>query len=346
MGKAGAADLDKSLKNGEILPVYLLWGDDGRAIDRAFAAIESAVISGDVAEFNADYFHGKESRAAEIIAAANSLPVMADRRLVALRRADEIKGKDREPLTEYLGSPNPATTLVMTAPGLSVRGPRANKENKSLVKICETAGMAVEFPALKPAELPRAVERELAGKGKKIDRRAAELLVELAGGETLGLFQEMEKVALYVGESEKVTRDDVLAAVADVREAGIFEFTDAIGSRDVESALRSLGRMRERGQEPLMILGMLLRHFRILWKTGQLIEMGETPGAVAKALRLNEWVLKKNYVPQSKKFTPAAAGRVASALAELDIKMKSSRTDRDVLFERVVIDLCLGRLAS
>lgn len=345
MPKLKPQDLAAALKKEGPSPVYLLHGDDGRGIERALSDIVAAALADGEDEFNSDWFSGRESSAGEVAAAARMLPMMADRRLVVLKRADEIKGPSRGPLLEYLEDPSPMTVLVMTGPGLQVSGSSAKKDDKKLLAAAGKAGVTIEFQRPKARQLPALVEAMARERGKTADREAVRALIDLAGAETFGLEQEVEKVSLYIGGRKRITADDVLKAVADIKEAGIFEFTDAIGAKNVEEALRIFGKMREQGNEPLMLLGMLARHFRIIWQLQALTSSGMSHTEIARKLRLNEWIMKNNYIPQLNKFPPGDTGRIMKSLADLDIKMKSTRADRDLLFEKEVIGLCLGRLS-
>jgi DNA polymerase-3 subunit delta len=345
MSKPKPDQFRRALESGKLSNVYLFHGEDSRSIDRALQAVEERVLTGDLAEFNADYFHGKECEASSVLAAAQSLPVMADRRLVVIRHVEELKGSARELLTGYMAAPNQSTVLVLCAGALALRGASAKKEDKALVEASAKAGESVHFARPTANRLPGLIQELVRERGKQIEKPAVEILVDLAGGETLGLEQEIDKVVLYVGDRERITREDALEAVADIKEANVFEFTDAVGACDVEAALRSLRRMREQGHEALMILGMLLRHFRLIWKIKEYQDRGEPPARIAKLTRLNEWILKNNYLPQLKKFSAADTGRITRALADLDMKLKSTRGEKDIIFERVIVKLCLGRLA-
>jgi len=339
-------ELRDSIKSGELMPVYLLYGNDARSIEEAIKELEGAVTGGAPDEFNTDYFHGRENPPDTVLQAAGTLPMMADRRLVVVKHVEEWKGQDREALKEYFADPNPKTVMVLAAFGLAVRGSGASKEDRDLVAAAAKAGAAVNFPRPTAGRLPAVVREMAKNAGKKIDRDAVDLLIELAGDDLLGIEQEIAKAVLYKDEGDTLTREDVLEAVADVKEANVFEFTDAIGSRDAEGALRAFRRMRDQGQEPLRIFGMLLRHFRILWKVRDLMEEGEPPGAISRKVKVNEWVIKKSYLPQAEKFDKADMGRITRAFAELDAKIKSARANPDVLFEAAVIKLCLGRFSS
>ncbi len=339
-------ELRKSIQGGQVQPVYLLHGDDARSIDLALKALEEAVLGQDSSpEFNADYFHGKESEPVEVISAAQTLPMMSERRLVVVRHVDEWKGAEREKLNQYMASPNPSTVLVMISTDLALRGSGAKKEDHALVSSADKAGAAVNFQRPRPKNLAELLKQMARERGKSLTDDAARLMIELAGTDTLGLEHELEKAYLFVGDEQRITREDVLEASADIKEANVFEFTDAMGSRDAETAMRALRRMREQGQEPLMIMGMLLRHFRLLWKIQEHAEEGHTPGKIAGMVGLNEWVIKKSYMPQLNKFSRADTGKITRMLADLDKKIKSTGADQDVLFEKALIKMCLGRLS-
>jgi DNA polymerase-3 subunit delta len=341
-------EFKRSLEARELKPVYLLHGDDARSVDRGLAGLEALVLPEGMAEFNADYFHGKETDVAAVLAAAHTLPMMAEKRLVMVKRVDEVKGADRERLIAYMADPVATTVLALAAGPLALRGTGRKKEDEALDKAAAKAGLSVNFGRPTAARLPVLIQEMARERGKQIEKDAVDLLAELAGDEMLGLEQELEKVSLYMGDKKKIGRDDVLKAVADVKEANVYQFTDAIGARDLEAALRVFRRMGEEGLEPIMILGMVLRHFRLIWKIQDCKARGETPAAMAKKVGLGEkgeWVIKKVYLPQLDKFPAKDTGRILRALADLDIKLKSVRAEKDVLFERTIIKLCLGRLA-
>jgi DNA polymerase III subunit delta len=342
MVKPNRKQILKSIETDGLRPVYFFHGDDSRTMDKAQKIVEDRVLDGGLPEFNAEYFNARETEASVVTSSCQTMPVMADKRLVVLRHLQEWKDPQKKSLSQYLESPNPETVLVIVNIGL-LKGPAAGKEDKALMKIAKKSGAVIDFPRPYKRDVPAIIQDIAEDEGKKFEGPALTLLAELAGDETLGIEQEVLKVVLYTGDRKKITRDDVLKAVADIKEATVFEFTDSIGIRDVEGSLRTYRKMREKGQEPLMVLGMLLRHFRMIWKIQKLREEGQTPGAVAKKLRMNEWILKNNYLPQIKKFPDFEFGRITRVLSELDIKMKSTRSDREVLFERTIMKLCSGR---
>jgi DNA polymerase-3 subunit delta len=350
MPKLSPSEFWSALKKGAPAPVYLVHGDDQRLVDKAYKAIESLALAGGQSEFNADYFHGRDADPAQILAAANTMPMLADRRLVAVRHIEGMKTpKDpeapakattpRDRILKYLESPNPTTVLLLHAGALDLR-----KGDGKLETAAAKAGVSVHFPKPKAWKLTDAIVEMARERGRRMDQRAAEALAELAGDDMLALEQELEKVILYRGDRKVITREDVLEAVADIKETVVFAFTDAIAGRDGEGALIAFRRLADQGNEPLATLGMLARHFRLVWKMQEYRDRNQTAGVIARDLHLSEWVVKEKYLPWLEEFPASETGRIMTLIADLDIKLKSTRTDKDVLFERAIMDLCSSRL--
>jgi DNA polymerase-3 subunit delta len=66
--------------------------------------------------------------------------------------------------------------------------------------------------------------------GKKISSDAAELLVELTGGDLGLLEQELAKLAVYVGSRDTITVQDVDGLVARNRVQTVWEILEAAGA--------------------------------------------------------------------------------------------------------------------
>lgn len=338
-------DFWNSLKKGELYPVYLLHGDDVRSLDSALNALKEKVVSPDLSEFNSDYFYGNELEISEVLNSAQTLPVMAERRFVLVRRVEKIASPALDRLIEYLKSPASSTVLVLVSQELALKGQGARQAHTNLVKAASSAGMCVQFSLPRLDRIPSHVEGIARQKGKKIEPPAISALLDLTGADLMGIEQELEKICLFVGEREIITADDVSESVAELKEGQIFEFTDAMGDRDIERSLRIYRLMRQENKEPIMILSMILRHFRLIWQIQDYQDKGMSDAQIAKKVRLHPYIFEKTYKPRAFKFPESDAGRITTVLADLDLSLKSKNVDRDVLFEHTVMELCLGRPA-
>jgi len=82
--------------------------------------------------------------------------------------------------------------------------------------------------------------RRLNGLGKRISSRALSELVASVGPNVRQLNNEIEKVALYVGDRAEIEVGDVTAVVTHNKQARAFALGDALGDRDLPQLLRRL----------------------------------------------------------------------------------------------------------
>ena len=84
------------------------------------------------------------------------------------------------------------------------------------------------------------VRQRLAELGKKISPHVADELVLLAGANLQQLHTEADKLAVYVGERDEVTRQDVHEIATRTKQAKAFALADALGERNLPKLLRVL----------------------------------------------------------------------------------------------------------
>jgi len=82
--------------------------------------------------------------------------------------------------------------------------------------------------------------RQLKGLGKAISDRALAELVASVGPNVRQLNNEIEKLALYVGDRAQIEADDVTAVVTRNKQARAFALGDSLGERDLPLLLRRL----------------------------------------------------------------------------------------------------------
>ncbi len=324
-------ELARDLKAG-IRPVYLVHGDEPFLIEDALDKIISAAQTGSLAEFNGDVFRARESTVNDVLTSCQTLPMMADRRVVVVKELNGWKASEQEALVPYLENPSPSTCLIL----ISLL--RLDARNKLCVA-ARKHGAVIEARHLYGRELMAQVHKLAKNRGKRLDSDAASLLLELAGSDLQSLKMQIEKLSLYTGDKKGITRDDVAEAVADIKLFTIFEFTDALGNKNLEAALHSFRRMLELGETPVMILSMVARHFRILFRLKEDQEKGMPLDGTAKLFRLPPGILR-NYLPQTKKFAWQELARIWKMLANLDYLLKSSAAARELIFEQKIVELC------
>src|SRR5579864_2568679 len=96
---------------GELGPLYYLYGRERFLVERGVEMIRDKILDRRTRDFNQDLLYGKEATGPRILGAARTLPMMAARRLVLVRDADELKADELNALLGYVAAPCRETCL-------------------------------------------------------------------------------------------------------------------------------------------------------------------------------------------------------------------------------------------
>jgi DNA polymerase-3 subunit delta len=198
-------------------------------------------------------------------------------------------------------------------------------------------GTIIEARPLPARELPAWVAGRFRSLKKQPAPGAAESLVALAGGSLRDLDHEVAKVATYVGERPQVTRADVEAIATRIGEASIFTLVDALGGGDAAGALRALHDILST-HEPLQVLFMVARQFRLILRAHTLAGRGGTGAGLADRLGLHPFVARK-IIEQSRRYRARQFPAIFAAMEEADRAIKTGVPPRLVL-ETLFVRLC------
>ena len=119
--RSGVRTVLADLRAGRISPLYRLRGPEALLRDQLLRAIRQAVLPKEAADFNHDRFHWPETRAADLAAAAQTLPFMAPRRLIEVRGFEQVKEEDAAILLPLVENPPESAVLVFIAEKADMR---------------------------------------------------------------------------------------------------------------------------------------------------------------------------------------------------------------------------------
>jgi DNA polymerase-3 subunit delta len=329
----------------KLYPVYFLYGPEDYLIEKEIQRLLDRTLSSKERGMNLHTFSGEEHNCLEIAQAAQTLPMFSRYRFVLVKAADSIDEEKMAPLLKYIENPSPSTCLVLCAQTL---GPW--KKVRSQI---EKAGKIVESPRLKGKALISWMKDTMAEKGKKLSEEGAAYLVEVVGDHLHPLENALEQVYLSVGEKKTIELSDIGGIVSEVKNSTIFDLTDAIGRRDVEKALGILEQVLESKAVPFkkeeeaskmgdpipLLLSMMARQYRLIWRVKKMASGYNGMDETAKALRMSPWVVK-NLVSQGKSFSESSLREGILKCHRTDLAIKRSRGPKNLLMEKLVIDLC------
>jgi DNA polymerase III delta subunit len=334
MPTATPAAVRKGISQGKADPIYVIVGDDDAEMTQLVGTI-SALVEDELRAFNLErlYANEKPVTPSAIVQAARTLPMLGDRRVVIVLRAERLlkpkrRGKgtdsdeesagqiedeppsDLDALDEYARRPEPQTTLVFVAADVD----RQRKLYKTLQKhavIVECWGLkGMKDARIDPREAARAAEgivrQTVAAAGQQIEPAALRLVATRAGTDISRLRADTERLLLFAADKAVITLKDAQEVVSVETAQDDWAVTNAIGRSDAREALRQLALALESGGVPYQILGQLA------------------------------WYVREKMAAMYPNRVPAAI----EALFRTDLDLKSSGGDPRVLLERLVVELC------
>ncbi len=323
--------MDDKIDKARIKPVYYIYGPEDYMAERHLESIKSAVLQPGFESLNYQVYYRDGMDAAEVLAGAETLPAFSDKRVIVVKRAESLNEGQKKLFYEYVKDPSETTVLVFMA------GTKKPDMRSSFIKLLSELGYLLECRRLRDSELAGWIKKETGVLGKQISEQAARRLMETAGPRLREILGELEKIALFVGEKQKIDGTDVEDAGLDCREETIFRLSDAIGSKDLSAAMRIYSKISN--EQPLKILSAVSREVRVLLKVKLCVKRALPKQGLAKLVGVPPWTLDA-YTRRSALFTEEELKRAIKRLYAVDMALKSGRIPQSIAVTRLIIDLC------
>ena len=307
--------LTKLIKSKEFAPVYLLHGEETYFIDQLEATIQAGALQEHERAFNETILYGKDTEHLQVIDAARRFPMMADRQLVLLREAQDMRSLKQ--LEGYAAKPSPTTVLV-----ISHKHKKLNASTKLFKKIKET-GVVFESKALYDNKVPGWINNYLKGKKYGIEQSASQLLAEYLGTSLSKITNEIDKLTINLKPGTTITTKIVEDQVGVSKDYNSFELQRAIGMRDAVKAARIVNYFRanpKAGPLPL-ITGSLYNYFSRVFQIHELSAKRVQKHEICKRVKVNPYFFDE-YVTVMRNFPFGAMPAVFATLREYDLKSK------------------------
>lgn len=322
--------IDEEIKNGTFQKCYLLYGEEAY-LKRQYRTklVRAMVAEGDTLNFAS--YEGKGIRPGELIDLAETLPFLAERRVILVEDSGFFKNSC-EQLAQYLPQMNESACFVFVESEVDKRS--------KMYKAVKKAGAAVEFSPQKEAVLVKWALGRIGKEKKKITKPVLSAFLDRTGLDMGTIDRELEKLLCYTLKKEVIERSDVEAVVTERIENKIFEMVDAIVGRNQQKALKLYGDLLALREAPMRILFLITRQFRILLEVKELTEKGYQGPDIAKSVGAPEFAVRKNqaWARQFKK------EQILSALED------GVRAEEDVktgkMNDRVAVEVFLVRHSS
>lgn len=302
------------LKNGIIKPIYFLSGDESYFIDVVSDYIEDNVLTEDEKGFNQTVLYGRDVKYDEIISACKRYPMMAERQVIIVKEAQDIKS-DMELLEKYVENPTPTTVLVICYKYKTV------DKRKRIAKLIKENGVLLESKKLYDNQVLTWMRNDLHNRGYKIEPKAAAMLGEFLGTDLSKISNELGKLEIVLPKGSTITAANIEENIGFSKDFNVFELRSAIGERNQFKAYQIVNNFAQNPKEnPLpKTLPQIFSFFIQLMKYHGTKD--KNPKNVATLLGVNPYFMK-DYDVAIKNYSMKKVSQVLNSLRDIDVKSK------------------------
>ncbi len=257
------------------------------------------------------------------------------RRLVRVKQAEE---KIAAAVSALLQDPPDSDTLLLLEAG------ELDKRSK-LRTLAEGESQAIAALACYPeegVEREKLIRQQLRQLGCTIDDAALEQLAGFTPPDRIGLFSELEKLALYAGDAP-VTAETVRAALGDAAGVDMDSMVMAAGDGDQAALDAALRRLQAEATAPVALLRAAQRHFNRLLETRARVDGGM--GVKDAMLKLQPrvfWKAEASFAKQVQRWPQARLLRALALLTETEAQCKRTGMPDVILCQQAMVTLARG----
>ena len=322
-------DLKNDFKTNKFKPIYLLSGEEPYLI-RHYSNLFTERLLTDVM-MNRAVFEGKDFAVDAIIDAAETFPFLSEWRLVYIKDSGLCapgRKDDSDALSKYLPSIPETTIMIFVEQTI-------DKRNR-LYKQIASLGRVVDCAVPGEAELIRWVTNIFKKKGKEIQPQVArQLLATVPKGMDV-VYNEVSKLNDYVGERVNITFEDIEKVCTKSLEARIFDLVAALCSGKTEKALIQYHNMLIAKEQPLMILAMMARQFRMVLQCKAATAKRMSQQEMMSKLGLRDFIVRE-CLKQGQNFTEGQLLEALYDCQDTDIRIKTGLMDGELGVELLIV---------
>jgi DNA polymerase-3 subunit delta len=325
-----AEEFYSQIKSQSLNPVVLITGEEPYLIRQCLQQIEAQYVNPDMKDFNFTVYFAGEAEMGQVRDNVETLPTFAPLRVVFLKEAHELSDQDWEELEPLLQNPVSSTLFVMTAIKIDKR--------KKYFRYLNDAGTCVEFKKLYDNQIPSWIQYIANLEGVQISESANHLMHRLVGSHLLEIESEILKLKDFISPRTRIEVEDVQQVVSKSREESVFQWTEAVASKDRIKAFELLAGLLDQGQSEVGIVVLMARHVRLLLKIKKGQELGYSGPRLAQYVQVPPYFMS-GYLKQASLWSVSGLEKVLLTLNETDKALKTSPVSAPLWLENMVLKI-------
>ena len=325
-----------ALKAGKIENCYLFEGEEEFTKRSALKQLRSKVVDADFAAMNESTL--RDPAPDELIAAAETLPFMADRRMLLIRESALLTGNkpknyDEESaikrLTEYFENLPDTTCMVFYVNGKA-------DGRKKFYNLLKKKAAIVQFNQLDEVQLNKWIARQLQLGGRKITAADCQMLWFTVGKDLNLLSGEIEKLIAYTDGKDTVDQQDILEICSQSREYKVFDLSAALLDGDGKKAFVLTEDILRNGETRLFLLSLLGSQCRRLYYAAAMRKAGAGDGEMASKLGIPPFALR-NTLRQAGKYSLNQLRDMCTWCIDTEFQVKNGELSEEGSLEQVML---------
>ena len=271
------------IKNREFKPIYLLTGEEVFLVHSLKNQLIKAMLGDD--SMNLSIFEGKDIDVDSLIDVADTMPFMAEYKLIVISNSGFLKSQAPDKLTNYLDNMPETTHIIMIESDV-------DKRNKLYKKI-DKMGYVADCKHPTASELTRWCGGILKQSEKKIAISTLNRFLEYVGNDMWTIKNELNKLIDYVGERDTIEQSDVDAVVSVSVQNRIFDMVQAITSKKTSKAMELYADLLTLKEQPMRILFLIAKQFNQLLQIKDMQAARIDKNTIAATLKIPVFVVDK-----------------------------------------------------
>lgn len=296
--------------------MYLIYGESYRLIEEEIKKIvkeETNIIKMDL----------EISSLEDVLTEATYVSLFQDKKIIIVKNANfftSTKTKEEfENFLSYMENPIPTTTIIFTTYlNIDCR--------KKITKAFQEKFKVISVGNLNTTDLSIKVRDLFLHNKYKIESDALQYILNSCDNHYDIIYNEIQKLFLYY-QSKNLSLEDVKPIISKTLNDNNFKFVEAVVNRDIEKANRILEDLYTLKVDPIALILLLAREYRLMYSTKFLMETGYPKKSVMKELNLQEWQIDK-IIRNNTNYYQEDIKEYITVLADIDFKLKSGESDK------------------
>ncbi|MBR6790863.1 MAG: DNA polymerase III subunit delta [Oscillospiraceae bacterium] len=337
MARYDDVQLFRSLREGQIAPVYLIYGKEIYLSQVCLQRILDKAVKKEAESLNLRKFDGASLDMTAVQTEAEGYPFMADRKAVVLMNPnlEKLSKFDGDLLNELIADPNPTTVLILYVSAYDLN-PKKSARIRKLIDAVDQTGAVVECLPKTRSDLVKLVRQKCQKNGCEMDASTAGALIDRCGTGLDELMRETDKLIAYKVSGE-ITRADVEAVTHKSLDSSVFDLSKAMLQNGRTRAFQILDELFLQREEPLSILSALNSAFLDLYRAKAAMLAGKTADDICALFPYKGREFRiRNAFRDVSRYSAGTLRGCLKVLSDTDLALKSGRADGRVAVTEAV----------